>query len=243
MLPDSSISIIIPALNEADTIGKLLSHLKRNHSKCEIIVADGGSRDGTVQRVRNGAKLIECPSGRAVQMNRGAEAASGEIFWFLHADSFPHPHSVRAIRESLKNPETVGGAFEYNLDQEGFIYRLSEILSNRKNHILKLFFGDMGIFVRRETFEKINGFAEIPLMEDLDFCVRLKKQGKIKIIPLRITTSARRWEAEGPWKNIFRNWFLQIAWALGTSPEKLKNWYQFGNGIVNHPERPDNTAE
>ncbi len=224
---NSLISIIIPTLNEAETIESLLEYLTQFIPDSEIIIADGGSTDGTLNHIISNIKIVHSPPGRAIQMNQGAAVANGDILWFLHADCFPQAESYSAIQKVMKNNEIVGGGFEYALDENGLVYRVSEFFSNRKNRILKLLYGDMGIFVRKDIFATMGGFAEIPLMEDMDFSKRLKKRGKIEILPFRLKTSARRWVEEGPIKNIVRNWALQILWLLGTSPSTLAKWYKF----------------
>ena len=221
------LSIIIPTLNEAENIHNLLCYLKRLDYQAERIVADGGSSDDTVKKVGSLARIVSAPLGRGAQMNAGARIASGEILWFIHADCRPHPDSIRAIRSALADTRIVGGGFRYSLDISGFRYRLSEVTSNLKNRMLKLLFGDMGIFVRRGVFEKMGGYKEIPLMEDMDICRRMKKIGKIVILPLVMETSARRWIEEGWGKHSIRSWLLQSAWALGASPTFLAKWYQF----------------
>jgi rSAM/selenodomain-associated transferase 2 len=222
-----SISIIIPTLNESKQIQNILEHLKRINGHREIIVSDGGSTDHTPDIAKNYAKVLHCETSRAIQMNLGAQHSRGDILWFIHADCKPHPKSADAIFQALENEQAVGGAFEYNLDADGFIYRISEFFSNRKNRLLNLIYGDMGIFVKRTIFEKMGGYKPLLLMEDLDFGRRLTKFGKIVILPYRINTSTRRWQAEGPIKNLVRNWILQILWAAGTPPEKLASWYPF----------------
>lgn len=223
------ICAIIPTLNEEAQIDSLLAYLKNLDPHLQLIVSDGGSTDATVRIAGKQARVISAARGRGAQMNHGAAQVSEDILWFVHADCRPHPQSVRSIRQALLDPNTVGGAFEYNLDDRRFIFRLSEYLSNKKNKWLKLFYGDMGIFVRRAVFEKMGGYRQIPLMEDMDFCKRLKKMGTVVILPLKIGTSARRWRHEGILKNIVRNWALQLAWTLGASPEKLARWYRFDN--------------
>jgi rSAM/selenodomain-associated transferase 2 len=225
----NSVSIIIPTLNESENIEELLRYLRTFSPYAELIVSDGGSTDHTVQLAQPFSRIICSHPGRGRQTNAGARAASEDIFWFLHADCRPHPESLKAISRAMEDEAVVGGAFEYNLDHPGFFFRLTEFLSNQKNRLLKIFYGDMGIFVRRDVFFRIDGFKEIPLMEDLDFCLRLKRSGKVVILPFRITTSARRWLEEGIVKNMLRNWILQIAWSCGADPEKLAKWYRFGN--------------
>lgn len=222
-----SVSVIIPTLNEEETIGELLRYLHRLEPSLELIVADAGSTDDTVEKAKLLATVVQSPPGRGAQMNTGARIASGDILWFLHADCRPHPASLEAMHQALSDAEIVGGAFEYNLDHQGFFFRLTEITSNAKNHLLKLIYGDMGIFVRRTVFDTMGGYREIPLMEDMDFCRRLKRQGKIVILPYRIDTSARRWLEEGVVKTWLRGYVLQIAWGLGVSPDKLAPWYSF----------------
>ena len=222
-----TISVIIPTLNEDDNIEGLLSYLVELDSSLELIVSDGGSADETVVKAKKYAEVVRAARGRGAQMNAGAKKAAGEILWFIHADCLPHQDSVKAMRRIVQNDAVVGGAFEYNLDGKGFLYRRTEFNSNIKNKVFKLFFGDMGIFVRRDIFQEMGGYKEIPLMEDMDFCKRLKKKGKIVILPQRINTSARRWEDEGKIKNLVRNWLLQIGWMFGVDPKILAKWYQF----------------
>ncbi len=221
------ISVIIPTLNEEENIGSLLHYLHQLDSTLEIIVADANSADDTVKIAKKYANVIQAPRGRGAQMNAGAKLAAGDILWFLHADVTPHPHSINAVKKLFLNERIVGGAFEYNLDEVGWFFRTVEVMSNLKNHLLNTFYGDMGIFVRRNVFQKIGGYKEIPLMEDMDFCSRLKKEGDVIILPYRINTSARRWIEEGKAKNLFRNWLLQIGYKLGFSPDTLAQWYEF----------------
>jgi rSAM/selenodomain-associated transferase 2 len=223
-----SVSVIVPTLNEEEEIGSFLAHVCGLESDLQVIVADGGSSDGTVEIAAALVRVISAPRGRGAQMNAGAREASGDVLWFLHADTRPHPGSLQAMRGVLENPEVVGGAFEYNLDHPSRFFRITENVSNRKNQACRLFFGDMGIFVWRTVFERMGGFRDFPLMEDMDLCKRLKEQGSIEIIPLRINTSVRRWLDEGILKNLVRNWALQLLWKLGVSPHTLARWYSFG---------------
>jgi rSAM/selenodomain-associated transferase 2 len=250
----TGLSIIVPVLDEAHRIGPLLAFLREAGREAghqasreanaearaetaatamvdlEVIVADGGSRDGTLDLVRPVARVVAAPRGRGTQMNAGAAVASGEVLWFLHADCVPHPDSIPALRRALLDPGLVGGAFEYSIDAPGAFHRLSDAVSNRKNRLAGLFYGDMGIFIRAEVFRALGGFREWPLMEDLDLCRRMKRAGKIVILPPRISTSAERWRKEGVFYNIVRNWSLQVAWHLGASPAALARFYAFPPG-------------
>jgi len=221
------ISVIIPTLNESATILSLLEYIQSMDATLEMIVSDAGSLDETAGLASRRATVVSAPRGRGVQMNVGAKVSSGEVLWFLHADTRPHPDSVIAIRHCLENPKVVGGGFRYCLDHPGFHFRAAEILSNLKNRALGLLFGDMGIFVRRTVFDSMQGYKAIPLMEDMDFSRRLKQHGEIAILPQTIHTSARRWIDDGFVKHSVRSWILQSAWALGVSPERLAKYYSF----------------
>lgn len=223
------ISIIIPVLNEAQIIQNICEKIHEMGNYRELLVVDGGSYDETCQLATPYASVLSSRQGRAIQMNTGARNAQGNILWFLHADCIPHPNSIDAILNAIQNLQIAGGAFSYHLDADGLIYRLSEGLSNYKNRIFNVFYGDMGIFIRKNIFQKMGGYQEIPLMEDIDLCLRLKKMGKTIILPQRILTSARRWKDEGPLKNIIRNWLLQLGWISGISPHFLIKYYNFNH--------------
>ena len=222
-----SISIIIPTLNEENEISSLLRYLNQLDPNLQSIVVDGGSRDNTVQKAKSHSTVITAPQGRGAQMNAGACIAEGDILWFLHADCMPHPNSIEHIRVSLKDPDVVGGGFEYTLNHPAKRFRIVEYLSNYKNRRFELLYGDMGIFVRRSIFKRMEGYREIPLMEDMDFSKRLKRMGKIVVLPYKIRTSARRWLEDGYIRSCVRSWILQSSWALGVSPFRLAKWYRF----------------
>jgi rSAM/selenodomain-associated transferase 2 len=222
-----SISIIIPTLNEENSIQQLLNYLIKLDTEVQIIVSDGGSRDRTVQKAEGLVTVTQSSKGRGIQMNTGAQLARGEVLWFIHADCVPHPKSVHAIQKSLKDQDVVGGGFEYMLDHPARRFRVAEYFSNLKNRRMGLLFGDMGIFVRRKIFESMGGYNEIPLMEDMDLSRRLKKMGTIVVLPHKMKTSARRWIEEGYLQSSARSWILQTGWSLGVSPDHLAKWYRF----------------
>lgn len=222
-----TVSVIIPTLNEATTLPGLLEYLSRLNSDMEIIVADGGSEDSTIGIAQSIAKVVNSPRGRGAQMNAGANVAIGDILWFIHADCTPHPKSYNALIKTMCDSKVVGGGFEYSLNHPAFRFRITETWSNTKNRWFKMLYGDMGIFVRRNIFEGMGGYKEIPLMEDMDFSRRLKKEGRVVVLPYRMETSARRWIEEGYWKCNFRSTVLQSAWNMGVSPKILSRWYKF----------------
>jgi rSAM/selenodomain-associated transferase 2 len=220
-------SIIIPVFNEEAIITTTLSKLQHT-SNIEIIVVDGGSIDNTVKLVSVlGINIIKSPvSGRAYQMNFGAKIAKGEILFFIHADSKLPENYVNLIHNSLANPNIVAGAFELAIDSKKRQFRIIEKLVNWRSHILSLPYGDQGIFIKKEIFEELGGFSNLPIMEDFELMRRLQKRGKITIIPAKITTSARRWEKIGIWRTTLINQLIIIGYYLKISPEKLKKLYQ-----------------
>lgn len=220
------ISVIIPALNEELAIGRTLGSFEGNGAH-ETIVVDGGSTDGTLKEAtRPGVLPVSAPPGRAVQMNAGAEKASGDVFLFLHADTrLPHG-AMEAIRSALSDPGVVGGAFTLAIDSTkpflGWVARMA----NLRTRLTRVPYGDQGIFVRRDTFQEIGGFPAWPLMEDVDFCRRLKKRGRVVILEEKVLTSPRRWEAEGPLYVTLKNRTLVLLFLFGVSPYRLKRWYE-----------------
>ncbi|HAT15920.1 MAG TPA: glycosyltransferase [Microcoleaceae bacterium UBA11344] len=224
--PNLKISIIIPALNEAPTIAQVIS-TARNAENVEIIVADGGSRDGTVEIAQYEAdRVISTIPGRATQMNAGAIASTGDILLFLHADTYlPHGYDTRA-RQALAKPGTVAGAFELKIDAPLLSLRLIEKGVNCRSHFLEMPYGDQAIFLKTATFNHIGGFPDWPVMEDFDLVRRLKKQGRIEILPQAVLTSARRWQQLGVLKTTVINQIVIIAYFLGVSPDRLAFWYR-----------------
>ncbi|AFZ50050.1 TIGR04283 family arsenosugar biosynthesis glycosyltransferase [Dactylococcopsis salina] len=220
------LSVIIPVLNEEKTIAQTLEHLQK--TAVEIIIVDGGSTDNTVEIVQNmGIKTILSPEpGRSNQMNTGAKYAIGKVLLFLHADTkLPHNY-LQYIEESLEKPNTIAGAFLLKIESQNPLLRIVEKGVNARSRLLQMPYGDQGIFLKKETFETIGGFPDIPLMEDFQLMLTLKKQGKIRLAKAPVITSARRWEKLGVIKTTLINQKVILGYFLGVSPEKLKQWYQ-----------------
>lgn len=220
------LSVIIPVLNEEKTIAQTLEHLQK--TAVEIIIVDGGSTDNTVEIAQNmGIKTILSPEpGRSNQMNTGAKYAIGKVLLFLHADTkLPHNY-LQYIEESLEKPNTIAGAFLLKIESQNPLLRIVEKGVNARSRLLQMPYGDQGIFLKKETFETIGGFPDIPLMEDFQLMLTLKKQGKIRLAKAPVITSARRWEKLGVIKTTLINQKVILGYFLGVSPEKLKQWYQ-----------------
>ncbi|MBI4715382.1 MAG: glycosyltransferase family 2 protein, partial [Nitrospirae bacterium] len=158
-------------------------------------------------------------------MNAGAAKASGEVFLFLHADTRLPAGGLGMIREALADHEVAGGAFSLAIDSPRPSLRGIARMANLRTRLTRIPFGDQGIFVRREIFDRIQGFPPWPFMEDVAFSRRMKKEGRVAILREKVLTSPRRWEGEGVLYGTLRNWGLLILFYLGVSPFRLKRWY------------------
>lgn len=226
-MAQNTIAIIIPVLNEAATIGKTLTELQQ-HSAIEVIAVDGGSTDNTVEIARQiGVKVIAVVGkSRAAQMNAGAKIARGNILLFLHADTQLPPNFVALVRKTLKQPGVIAGAFELAIAGEAKSLRWIELLVKWRSHLLSLPYGDQAIFITKQAFNKLGGYAELAIMEDFEFVRRAKKQGKIAIAPAAVTTSGRRWQKLGVWQTTLINQLIILGYYSGISPAKLSNFYR-----------------
>jgi len=223
----SLISIVIPTLNEERMIKRCLQQFKDHPGAHEIIVVDGGSVDDTVGTVNTFPEvtLVEVKeSGRGRQMNRGAEKATGDTLLFLHADTFLPPGGLHMITEEMGRKKVVAGSFFLCFDHQDRLLHLFSRLS-RINHIL-FTYGDQGLFLSRSTFEKIGGFAEIPLMEDVEIQQRLRKIGRFAKLGHGVRTSSRRFLGRGIIRQQLLNTGLVLFYHAGVSPFRLKRYYQ-----------------
>lgn len=228
-LDGAKISIIIPVLNEAENIRQAIACTQPS-TNIEVIVVDGGSQDDT-HKIASDLKvtIISSLPGRAVQMNKGATLAKGDILLFLHADTrLPTGFDVM-IRTALQPTGTVAGAFALRIDGKVASLRLVEWGVNMRSHFWQMPYGDQAIFLTKETFNKIGNFPELPFMEDFEIMRRLKRIGRITIIPVPVITSARRWLQKGIWKTTLINQIIIIAYLLGVPPQRLIRWYRQKN--------------
>lgn len=220
------ISIIIPVLNEAGIIAKTINSTQTGQN-IEIIVADGGSTDSTAEiAAKAGAKVINSPKGRALQMNRGASQATGQILLFLHADTILSPGYDSMIRQALQQSRTVAGAFELQIDGLHPGLRLVETAVNLRSRWLQMPYGDQAIFMPTQLFQQLGGFPEMPIMEDFAIIKKLQAKGKINIVELPVRTSARRWQKKGILKTTLINQLVIVGYFLGVSPTRLADWYR-----------------
>jgi rSAM/selenodomain-associated transferase 2 len=219
------VSIIIPTLDEARSIGATLGAAARAGAGVEVIVVDGGSTDGTAELARAaGARVVSAPKGRGAQLHAGACAARGRALWFLHADTLAPEGSARLIVEALANPRVVGGNFAVRFDGEARAARFLTWLYPQLRR-LGLCYGDSGIFVRREAYERAGGFKPFPVFEDLDLLRALWRQGRVVHLPAAVVTSSRRFEGRS-FALTFARWsFLQTLYWLGVHPDRLGRMY------------------
>lgn len=218
------LSVIIPTLNE---VGQLEATLRPilGLSNCEIIIADGGSTDGTTDLARKlGCRVIVANRGRGRQMNAGAALASGEELLFLHADT-RLPVAFREEIRAILGSGAIAGAFLFQIDQPGWGLRAVEWGTNLRSRSLQLPYGDQGLFLRAEDFFRVGGFKNWPLMEDFEMCRRLRRHGQIRIASTAVQTSARRWMKLGIWRTTLINQVCIVGFRLGCSPDRLARWY------------------
>lgn len=221
-----ALSIIIPTLNEENSISETLRAVTQIAEPVEVIVVDGGSDDATARLVRAcGVRIIESQRGRGSQMHAGACAAQGAVLWFLHADTIPPPEAVQQIVESLRDPSVVGGNFDVRFDSHRFsAHCLARIY--RKLRTVGLCYGDSAIFVRREAYTRSGGFKSLPIFEDLDFLRRLNRTGRFLHLSATVITSGRRFEG-GRFVSTFIRWIvLQLLYWLGVNPSQLARLYR-----------------
>jgi rSAM/selenodomain-associated transferase 2 len=225
-------SIVIPARNDAEPLRLTLDHLQRLRSieRAEIIVAAASQREKTEDAVSGRAKILwPAKSTRAALMNAGAAIASGDVLFFLHADSFPALNALVEIERVLQNHRIVGGAFEHRFEETVWSLRLISWINRRRYFLTRNYYGDQGIFVRADTFRSLGGYREM-FMEDLDFSRRLKKTGRTKVISLPMITSGRRFLTWGPWRAfLFIVWVL-LLYSLGLDTQRYAGYWNTCGG-------------
>jgi len=212
---------VIPTLDEAATVAGTIAAARAVLPDAEVIVADAGSGDGTAQAAAAaGARVLQAPGARAAAMNAGAAAASGDVLVFLHADTHLPAGAGTAIDAALRRAGA--GAFRIGFDRPR---PLVERAVNARSRLLGIVYGDQAIFVSREAFERVGGYRPLPIMEDRDLAARLRRTGGLAIVPLAVTTSARRHRSDGHARALARNWLIQLLYTLRVPPERLARMY------------------
>lgn len=220
----SNISIIIPTLNEAETLPALkpLTNLVE-----EVIVIDGGSSDASVQIAKDlGFTVLTSDKGRGAQLNIGAEKASSTLLLFLHADTLLPSDFPDLVKTCLADPKVILGSFSLQLDTQNLLLNTICAGANLRSRYLSLPYGDQALFLRKHDFHALGGFPQIPIMEDYVFVKQARKQGKVRTLPQTVTTSGRRWQALGPILTTVINQLTILGYRLGVSPEKLASFYR-----------------
>lgn len=223
----SLISVIVPVLNEAQSIeGTLAQWQARRGADIELIVVDGGSTDESVKYASSLAdKVLVTEAGRARQMNYGAKNANGHCLLFLHADTMMPSQAYQAFLQVSKRSKNHWGFFLVTLNNSSRVFRVIETLMNWRSRITAVATGDQCIFVSRSLFENLDGYQDILLMEDVEITKRLRTISKPIIVSERVSTSTRRWEHNGVLSTVLKMWRLRLAYFFGASPEKLHRQY------------------
>ena len=222
-------SIVIPVFHEEAVINATIGHIRACHgtATAEVIVVDGDAKGKTIRAIQDrNVKAVCGQKGRGNQMNTGAALAQGDIVIFLHADTRLPPDAFALIESAFIDTTRVAGAFDLAIDSARPVFRLIEKAVSIRTRLTRIPYGDQTLFFRKSYFTAIGGFADIPIMEDVEIMRRVKKRGeKIFIIDHLATTSARRWEKEGVLICTLRNWFILSLYLSGVSPERLSRFY------------------
>ncbi len=224
-----TISVIIPTLNEESTIDQTLAFIYASTNDgitLEVLVVDGGSQDQTQTLVRDRARVITSAPSRAGQMNVGAREATGDVLLFLHSDTLLPKTAFQDIRDALSDPAIIGGRFDARTDHDTGLLWIVCRMVNLRSRLTRIATGDQAIFVRRDVFQSMGGYADIPLMEDIDLTRRLKTQGAIAMLQSCVITSARRWKTDGVVYTILLMWIFRFLFFIGIAPERLKQLYK-----------------
>jgi rSAM/selenodomain-associated transferase 2 len=229
-VPDRcTFSIIIPVLHESKIINTVIRSLQNQKTSdpFEVIVVDGSPTQDTLRVISDkNIKKYSSQQGRGYQMNHGAAHASGEILVFLHADTLIPTNALSVIKETLQNQQLIGGAFTLQIDSQRFLLRMIALSSTLRSRITRAPYGDQVIFLRKNYFDTIGGYKNIPLMEDVELMRRIyKKKGDIIILPTPVITSDRRWNQEGFLYTTLRDALIIFLYWCGMPPEKLARFY------------------
>ena len=237
-----TLSIVIPLLNEADNLPKLMGHLAHlNPAPYQVILVDGGSTDNSVALAKElieslidsspsvisvqviDWQIIESAAGRALQMNAGAELAMGDVLLCLHADTQLPNHAIADITSAVR--QAAWGRFDVRLDSSAWMLKVVSQMINWRSRLSGIATGDQAIFIKKPLFKQLGGYPQQPLMEDIELCKRLKAVGKPACLRSKVITSARRWQQYGTWRTIGLMWHLRFDYWRGVSADNIKQRY------------------
>ena len=237
-----TLSIVIPLLNEADNLPKLMGHLAHlNPAPYQVILVDGGSTDNSVALAKElieslidsspsvisvqviDWQIIESAAGRALQMNAGAELAMGDVLLCLHADTQLPNHAIADITSAVR--QAAWGRFDVRLDSSAWMLKVVSQMINWRSRLSGIATGDQAIFIKKPLFKQLGGYPQQPLMEDIELCKRLKAIGKPACLRSKVITSARRWQQYGTWRTIGLMWHLRFDYWRGVSADNIKQRY------------------
>jgi rSAM/selenodomain-associated transferase 2 len=220
------LSIIIPVLNEAEQLPAKLLALQSLREQCELVLVDGGSADGSENiALAYVDKVLTSPPGRAKQMNTGAAQANADIFLFLHADTQLPAGAAGLILQAVQRGYH-WGRFDVQFDSRQTLFRIIAFMMNLRSRLTGIATGDQALFMTRQAFQTVNGFADIALMEDIAISTALKKLGRPYCFTEQVVTSARRWRQYGVLNTIFLMWYLRLAYFFGADPSVLASRYR-----------------
>jgi rSAM/selenodomain-associated transferase 2 len=218
------VSVIIPAFNEANVIAQTLRSLREQRPH-EILVVDGGSSDDTIAQASEADRVLTGVRGRAAQMNLGASHATGDVLLFLHADCTLERGALVAAARCVMRPQVAAACFRMTVTAPGLLYRFIDFCAGARVRMTGLIYGDQGLAVRRDLFERVGGFPVLRLMEDVFISARLRRLGRMIVLPQRIFVSPRRWQKTGLIRQTLRNWALTAVAAAGVHPDRLARFY------------------
>jgi rSAM/selenodomain-associated transferase 2 len=223
-----TLSIVMPALNEAAGLGAALQALAPFAARgAQLIVADGGSSDGTAALAQvAGARVVHAPRGRALQMNAGAQQAGASVLLFLHADTLLPEDADQLIARALAGGAAVWGRFDVRIAGHSPLLRMVAALMNLRSRWSGIATGDQAMFMTRAAFDAVGGFPAQPLMEDIEISRRLRRLSRPACLRAQVLTSGRRWETRGVWRTVLLMWRLRFAYWRGAAPERLAQLYR-----------------
>lgn len=221
---DAVISVIVPVRDESPAVASRFARFAAD-SDTEVVVADGGSDPATIEAFRRiGARVLTGPGRRGARLHEAAGAARGNFLFFVHADSKPPAGALESVRQALSNG-AAGGAFSLAYEDAGPAMRWIAAWANLRSRLLRLPFGDQGIFCRRDAYERSGGFRDLAVCDDLDFVLRLRRAGRFRVLREKTETSPRRYRSRGALAQVLVNWRVLAGFFAGVAPEKLERWY------------------